>query len=218
MSWKKIFKISAESSTGNASYDIPQYLRTTWTSHTVEEFGDIINSISIVTSRIGGSPDDPPSHFLGFRETYRAIEKNSMSILCVIACVDNGHDAGVISRLCRVCDSHGIPLIIGRDPRMLGRKFLQKKRVCCVAITKFGGSLEEMLPFVMELSTFASDIKVPDVNDVRERFIELAGRVGSKPDTTKRPPPPETAALVNSAKKQKKKSATGKNSFFSSFD
>jgi ribosomal protein L7Ae-like RNA K-turn-binding protein len=212
--WDCCLAMSIRGSQKLISCEIPHYLKTMWTSKKADEFSDFLTVLDGVLKR-PSDESDPKSYVIGFKETFRILEKNSSSVLCVLACVDNGHDTSAIPRLSWICHEAGVPLILGRDCRRLGKIFQDRriKRVGCLALTKFAAAQEELLPLVMNLSSHCSDLhlaasedeviqKFTDICKMEKNFL-VAPKVVNKPAST---PPP------------KKKQKTVKTSFFSNFD
>ena len=205
--------ISIRGSQKLISCEIPHYLKTMWTSKKADEFADFLTILDGVLKR-STDPSDPKSYCIGFKETFRILERNSASVLCVIACVDNGHDTSAIPRLSWMCHETGVPLILGRDCRRLGKIFQDRKikRVGCLAITKFAASQEELLPLVMNLSTHCSELHLAATEDeVIQRFTDICnmGKVVAPKVEHKQVPTPA---------KKKQKTGEKKSSFFSNFE
>ncbi len=165
--------------------------------------------------------EEPRTHYIGFRETFRVLEKNPQNILCVIACVDNGKDSSLIPRLCWQCHELGVPLILGRDPRRVGGIFQDRKvkRVGCLALTKFAGSKEELLQFVLSLSANSSDVHLAlDSDNVRKKFEEMCTGLRGKKVAEENPAPKIEVKLQPTPPKKEQKTGEKKTSFFSNFD
>ena len=198
--------------------DIPHYLKTMWTSKKADEFSDLM---SLLDGSLEPStdPEDPKTHYIGFRETFRILENNPQNILCVIACVDSGKDSSLIPRICWLCHEMGVPLILGRDPRRVGKIFQSQKvkRIGCLALTKFAGSKEELMQFVLNMSASSSDVHLALGNDeIVDKFEAHCDEVRVK----KTPAAPKIEAKSQPTTPAKKKQKTGekKTSFFSNFD
>ena len=201
-------------------FDVPHYLKTMWTSKKADEFSEFLTLLDGHLNR-RLDLEDSKTHVVGFRETFRILEKSSASILCVIACVDNCKDTSWIPRLCWTCHEMGVPLVLGRDPRRLAKIFQngQKiKRVGCMAITKFAGAKEELLQFVLGISGNCSDIHLAvRGDDVVAKFDEVCGQLfGGVPQ--KVAPQIEPRSEGKGQPKKKQKTGEKKSSFFSNFD
>ena len=195
-------------------FEVPDYLRTSWTSNDAEQFTDILRSLKESIDPL----NDRDNYILGFKEVFKAIKIDSMRVLCVIACVDNGGDVRSISNICRESFLCGIPVVLGRGPRQLGGVF-GKNRVGCAALSKSIAAKPEMLDFILNLSNVSSKIRIPleDSADVIERFrVSCEGQVSVKRkphgslNKGQTPPPEKKVKVV--PKKEKN------TSFFASFD
>lgn len=216
-----------------AEFDIPSYLRTSWTSNENSKFGEILNVL-----RQGGFTDSDSStddYYLGLRTVFAKLANptSCMQIMCVIACIDNGKDSGVTARLARDCFTNGVPLILGRGPRQLGSVF-GKKRVVCVALSKQAASRSGLLDLIMNMSAVSSTVSIPleETDDVKERWLSVASRFREglsvpapkrkTPDASLPPPAKKPKQQQNSQhfpkKATPKKATPKKGSFFSSFD
>ena len=208
-------------------YEIPSYLKTSWTSNDNSKFCDICKSLqeAFPQGQPLHEPDGPKTLILGFKEVFRQLKRDAMSIMCVVACIDNGLDAGVTSRLARDCFSNGVPLVLGRGPRELGAVF-GKQRVSCVALTRYAASRSGLLDFIMNMSAITSTVSVPldEPSELDDRYLACCESISGN---LKRPLPPVTKSPAvpppaNAAKKQKNnnkpKSGAKKGNFFASFD
>ena len=219
---RRIVKVS--SSHHKTVCEIPHYLKTMWTSQKADEFSQFMNLLDGELDDRSANSDDPKTHYIGFQETFRVLEKTPQNILCVIACVDSGRDASLIPRICWSCHEMGVPLILGRDPRRVGKIFNNKKvkRVGCLALTKFAGSKEGLISFVLNMSAKSSDIHLAVSSDeVMTKFEQHCETV--KGERTCGPiqnvPKIETKSQPQTPQKKKQKTGSGqKTSFFSNFD
>ena len=170
-----------------AEFDIPDYLRTSWTSNDNNKFTGILESLREAFPVGESDADGPTTYSLGFKQVFRMIESDCMSILCVVACVDHGKDAGITARLATACFLNGIPLVLGRGPRQLGAVF-GKKRVSCLALTKFAASKPGLLDFIMNMSAISSQTRIPleEAVDVNEKWMSVCARSKGQPADLKR--------------------------------
>jgi ribosomal protein L7Ae-like RNA K-turn-binding protein len=205
-------------------YQFPAHLKTSWTSLDAERFKAVISVLRNAFSDNIINKDEPREYVVGSKEVLQYVEKHGMKILCVIACVDNGGDVGLLSRIVRNCFQNGIPIILGRGPRELGSAF-GKNRVCTVALTKLAGSKSELFDLVMNLSSLASEVSGPleTPSEIVERFrslIESKSITASEVVKRKAPtsikkveqPPSKKPKTPTSNQKKKPKD------FFTSFD
>jgi hypothetical protein len=204
----------------NVEYELPVHLRTSWTSLDNERFASLVGVLGTVFSS-EKDEDEPRQYVIGTKSVLQYIERNGMNIFCVIACVDNGGDVGLTSRLARVCYLNGIPLVFGRGHRELATAFGGKKRVCCVALTKMAASNSDLYDFIINMSSLTSRVAIPleEVEDIKEKFIESC-QAGKLVDQKRKSPEPVPSISAPPPKKlnspdTKKKKAT---SFFASFD
>lgn len=209
-------------------HEIPSYLKTSWTSNENDKVAEILDSLREAFPRDTEEKDenDPKQLVMGLKGVFSILKKDAMSIMCVIACIDNGQDSGVISRLARDCYSNGVPLVLVRGPRQLGSVF-GKQRVSCVALTRFAASRPGLLDFIMNMSAISSSVSIPleETSEIKERFLSvcesMTGNVPRKRAAPKQQPitKPPVISPQNPKKKQKvnpQKNAKG--SFFISFD
>lgn len=193
-------------------FEVPEHLRTSWTSHDAERFAEILDSLKEALRSESKSADYCT---LGFNEVLKRIKRDSLRILCVIACVDNGGNVARISNLCRECYLTGVPVILGRGPRQLGSLFM-KNRVCCAALSKSVAANPLLEDFLVNFSSLCSVIKIPleDASEVIDRF-------GSAPTEAKREPAHrKPVAIKDTSPPQKKRKTAHVNPtrFFTSFD
>ena len=145
------------------SYEVQKHLKTGWTS--CDQFSKVIETLR------NGLQVRYKDYVLGFKETFSLLDKDSMRIFAVIACVGSEP----VSRLVQRCFDLGVPLVLGRGH--LGAAF-GKGRVACVALLKPAAGLPEMLDFVINLSQWASvtDPALDEVEDLREKFISVCNK------------------------------------------
>ena len=194
-------------------FDVPSSMKTTWTSHEPLVFKKILESLSL---GIDGVRGDPPAWYFGFRHTMAEIHRSSVNIFCVIAVIDGDH-TGEISRLAHQCHLNGIPLVLGRGARELGKIFEKKNRVCCVALSRYCVSKHGMEDFVMGVNSVSSKTRIPleENLDVIEQF---RGRVSGKRKNGDEKKQHGITAPVHQPQVKKIKQNTPKKNFFSSFD
>ena len=208
-----------------SEFEIPAYLRTSWTSNESGKFGEILN---ILTQAGFADETSVESDFhLGLRTVISKIASPSscMQIMCVIACIDNGQDSGVMSRLASACFKNGVPLILGRGPRQLGAVF-GKKRVTCVALTKQAASRAGLFDLIMNMSAVSSSVSIPpeDTDEIKEKWLAVTERFKEGSSNGPKRKAPESGQNINKKPKpeakniQPKKATPKKASFFSSFD
>ena len=205
-------------------YPFPLHLRTSWTSNDTEQFTKVLN---LLRAAFGSSTEprdneEPSEVVMGIKSVLQRVEKNCMSLLCVVACIDNGGDSGLLSRLVRNCYTNGVPIILGRGARELGSAF-NKKRVCCVGLTKMAASRSELFDLVVDLSAVSSQVQVPldEFDEIKEKFHSSCIRISSNgEDARKRKDPPTPVQKTNNSPPPKKANKTPqkKGNFFSSFD
>jgi len=193
-----------------SEFEIPEYLRTSWTSIDNTRFSEVLRLL-----KESLSPDDKEEYTLGFNEVSRRIQTDSMRILCVIACVDTGGDLRSISNLCRDCFSNGIAVIIGRGCRQLGAVF-GKNRVCCVSLSKSIAAKPELLDLIINLSSLSSEVKIP-LEESEEFLGKFSSRIAQQP-TVKRKPSSEPKPALTPPVPKKVKMTPKKANFFTSFD
>ena len=215
----------------HVEFEFPQYLKTTWTSNDNEKFNKIIAILKeAFSTKTVEDNEDRDEVILGSKSVLKRITSNGMSLLCVIACVDNGGNVGLMARLARSCYINGVPLILGRDPRLLGAAF-NKRRVCCVGLTRQAAAKSELFDLVVNLSAVSSQVQGPldEFVDIKERFQSACERITGRVKDTKRAQPASekpkqaTPTVNNSTpqsqkKKQKTQTSQKKGNFFTSFD
>jgi ribosomal protein L7Ae-like RNA K-turn-binding protein len=209
-------EITIRSSSSNNEYEFPSYLKTSWTSLDNDRFASLCSVLRNAFGQAVTDPDEPREYVIGTKSVLQYIERSGMNILCVIACIDNGGDVGLTSRMARVCYMNGIPLVMGRGPRQLGAAFGGKKRVCCVALTKMAASNNELFDFIMNLSSLASQVSVPleDVDEIKGRFMQACQP--RQPSVEVKRPAPKTQSTP--PKKQNTGGPKKGIGFFASFE
>lgn len=215
-------------------FEFPQYLKTTWTSNDSEKFNTITDILKrAFYTKTANDIEEKDEVIIGTKSVLKRISANGMSLLCVIACVDNGGNIGLMSRLAQSCYLNGVPLILGRDPRQLGSAF-NKKRVCCLGLTRQAAAKAELFDLIVNLSAVSSQVQGPldEFVDIKERFQSACERIsgGIKASNTKRhhsnsndqkqvtPNVKNNATPQSQKKKQKTQGSQMKGNFFTSFD